>query len=235
MGGRRDGPARPGTIAIDGPVASGKTSIGKELARRLGYLFLDTGLLYRALARLALQTATPLDDGAGLAALARAADIDVLAAPEPVGYTVRAAGRDITGELQGPEVDAAASAVSAHGDVRAALLPVQRRVGRRGNVVMVGRDVGTVVLPEADLKIYLDAPAEVRARRRWLERKRLGRTEDYERVLAGVIARDARDSSRAAAPLSVAADAVVVDTGGLDFGEVLDHLLELVALWPGTP
>lgn len=224
---------RPRTIAIDGPVASGKSSAGQGLAARLGYLVLDTGLLYRAAARLAIDADVPLEDGARVAALVKAAGIEVRqSAAAGDGPIVLAGGCDVAPRLGTSEVDAGASIVSAQPEVRGALLDLQRRTARRGAVVMVGRDIGTVVLPDADLKIYLDASAEARARRRWAQRREQGLEVDFASILEAVIARDARDAGRSLAPLAAAADAVVVDTEWCDLEAVIDHLAELVDRWP---
>ncbi|MBC7225542.1 MAG: (d)CMP kinase, partial [Anaerolineae bacterium] len=164
----------PSTIAIDGPAASGKSTIGGLLAKELGYLYLDTGVMYRAVTLEALRAGVDIADEEAVVALAHRLRIEVLP-PGPEHrdgrpYTVLADGRDVTWEIRTPEVDAAVSPVSAYPGVREVLTEAQRQIGRRGRVVMVGRDIGTVVLPDADLKIYLDASPEERARRRYLER-----------------------------------------------------------------
>jgi cytidylate kinase len=223
----------PRTIAVDGPAGAGKSTVGQALATALGHLFFDTGVLYRALTLLALEQSVSVEDGPALAALVAASDLAVLPDDHhPLGYRVQAAGRDVTPRLRDPAVDAAVSAVSRHAAVRAGLLPVQRWVGQAAAVVMVGRDIGTVVLPDADLKIYLAASAEVRARRRFREQLARAQPAVYAEVLAEVRARDARDAGRAVAPLAVAAGAVVVDTDACRFEEVVDHLLRLVGRWP---
>jgi cytidylate kinase len=217
----------PRTIAIDGPAGSGKTVIGLWLARKLGYAFLDTGVLYRAITRLALRDGLPTSDGAGLAAAAAAAEINVLPHPER-GYVVEIDGRDVTEELFAPAVNAEVSTVAAHPAVRRELLPVQRRIAGRGRVVMVGRDIGTVVLPEAELKLYLDAPPGERARRRWEQERRAGGTRSLEEVLADIRQRDRLDSERATAPLRPAPDATILETDRLGLDEEKRRILELV-------
>ena len=159
----------PSIIAIDGPAASGKSTLGLSLAKALGYLFFDTGIMYRAITWLALKLDIDLSDEAKVTALAEQTQIDIAPASKEDGRVsdVLIAGRDITWETRLPDVEAYVSAVSAYRGVRAALSQQQRRIGQRGKVVMVGRDIGTVVLPEANLKIYLDASAEERARRRY--------------------------------------------------------------------
>lgn len=232
---RAPAPARLRTIALDGPVASGKTTVGRLLAERLGFLCFDTGLLYRALTVLALREGIAPGDASRLAELVRARPIGVEPRPASrLGCAVSAGGADLTDDLHRPEVDAAVSEVSRHGEVRDALLSAQRRVAATSaaGVVMLGRDIGTVVLPDADLKVYLDASAPARARRRFRERLARGEPAVYAEVFAGTLARDARDAGRAIAPLAAAPDAVVVDTDRCDARAVVDHLAALAARWP---
>jgi cytidylate kinase len=219
----------PSIIAIDGPAASGKSTIGKRLADKLGYLFFDTGLMYRAVTWLALQRGLDLADEAAVTALAESVPIEVQPASQPDGRScdVIVEGVDITWETRRPEVDANVSAISAYPGVRRALSAQQRRIGQRGNVVMVGRDIGTVVLPNADLKIYLDATAEERAHRRYDEIIARGEIADYDLILAKVIERDRIDSTRDVAPLKVAEDAIVVDSDKLSAEEVFQQILVL--------
>jgi cytidylate kinase len=199
----------------------------------LGYLFFDTGVLYRAVTLLALRSGVDSQDASGLAALTDAHVIDVEPRPSSdTGYAVLIDGRDATRELRLPEVAGMVSPVSAHGEVRAAVLPPQRRIADRGNVVMVGRDIGTVVLPGADLKIFLDASAEARARRRFRERLAWGEQTAYSAVLETVRSRDAIDAGRAVAPLRAAPDAVIVNTDECDLPGVVDHLATLAGRWP---
>lgn len=222
----------PSTIAIDGPAASGKSTIGALLAQQLGYLYFDTGVVYRAVTLEALRQGVDVQDEGALVALARGVSIDVLPPGENVAdgrqYTVLLDGRDVTWEIRSPEVEAAVSPVSAHPKVREVLTPQQRRIGERGRVVMVGRDIGTVVMPHADLKIYLDASAAERARRRYRERLARGEATDYEAELRAVENRDRLDSGRKAAPLRRAEDAEYVDTEGLSIEEVLERVLSFV-------
>lgn len=219
----------PSIIAIDGPAASGKSTIGKRLADELGYLFFDTGLMYRAITWLALQRGLNLRDEAALTNLAETVPIEVQPASQGDGRAcdVIVEGEDITWDTRRPEVDANVSVVSAYPGVRRALSAQQRRIGQRGRVVMVGRDIGTVVLPDADLKIYLDASAEERARRRYDEILARGKDADYEEILAKVIERDRIDSTRDVAPLKAADDAVIVDSDHLNAEEVYQHILAL--------
>jgi CMP/dCMP kinase len=220
---------RPSIIAIDGPAASGKSTIGLRLANALGYLFFDTGLMYRAVTWLALDHDMNLRDEAAITSLAEKASIDVAPASKSDGRAcdVLVAGKDITWETRLPDVDANVSVVSAYRGVRAALTEQQRRVGKRGQIVMVGRDIGTVVLPDADLKIYLDASAEERAQRRYDEIIARGGSANYQDILEKVIERDRIDSTRDVAPLKAAEDAVVVHTDRLSVDEVFEQVLAL--------
>lgn len=219
----------PSIIAIDGPAASGKSTIGKRLADELGYLFFDTGVMYRAVTWLALQRGFDVSDEATVSTLAETVPIDVQPPSQTDGRAcdVIVEGQNITWETRSPEVDANVSVVSAHPGVRRALSTQQRRIGQRGRVVMVGRDIGTVVLPEADLKIFLDASAEERARRRFDEIVARGDSADYDEILVKVIERDRIDSTRDVAPLIVANDAFVLDSNNLNADEVFKKVLSL--------
>ncbi len=215
----------PNIIAIDGPVASGKSTVGKRLADRLGYLFFDTGLMYRALTYLALRAGVPVDDQAALADFARRHPIDIR---PPVGAerdgrdaTVTADAEDITAGLRSREVEENVSPVAAVPEVRVILTEAMRRVGLRGGVVMVGRDVGTAIVPEADAKIFLTASVETRAQRRFAEVSARGEARDYAAILANLAERDRIDSSRRTAPLRAADDAAVIDSTGLSLDEVV--------------
>jgi len=223
----------PSTIAVDGPAASGKSTIGGLLAERLGYLYFDTGALYRAITWLALERGLGIGDEEAIVALAQAAQITITRPTVQDGrqYTVYADSRDITWEIRSPEVDAHVSPVSAYPGVREALKAAQRRMGEEGQVVMVGRDIGTVILPHADLKIYLDASLEVRAQRRYEEVLARGEEASYEDVLADMRRRDEIDSHRLAAPLKPAEDAIIVDTDHLSIEEVLSQVMALVEKW----
>ena len=212
----------PTIIAIDGPAASGKSTLGRRLADALAYLFFDTGVMYRAVTWGALQRGIPIADEAAVTRLAETVQIDVRPPSQNDGRAcdVLLDGADVTWETRRPEVDANVSPVSAYRGVRQALASQQRRIGLRGRVVMVGRDIGTVVLPEADLKIYLDASAEERARRRYKEILGRGEQADYEQILEGVRRRDEIDSTRAVSPLRAAEDAVILDSDKLDADQV---------------
>lgn len=223
----------PQAIAIDGPAGSGKSTVAQQLAKRLGYLWFDTGVMYRAVTLAGLRTGAPLDDDERLTQLSKRVSIDVHPSTHDDGrpYTVLLDGEDVTWALRTPEVDSNVSVASACPGVRAALLERQREIARRGRVIMVGRDIGTVVLPGADLKIYLEASAEERARRRLAELKGRGKPADYDQVLAAIRERDRLDSTRAVSPTRPAADAVRVDSTGMNLAAVVDTLEGLVRAW----
>ncbi len=222
----------PSVIAIDGPAAAGKTTLALALAQRLGYLYFDTGVMYRAVTLAALERQIDLQDHEAVTALAEALVIDVLPADgNDHPYRVLLDGEDVTARLRTAAIDRSVSIPSAYVGVRQAMTRQQRRIAERGSVVMVGRDIGTVVLPEAGLKLFLVASVEERARRRWEEACREGRADSYEDILADMRQRDERDTSRDVAPLRPADDAIVVDTTKLDSDAVLDLALAL-ALGP---
>lgn len=222
-------PTTPSIIAIDGPAASGKSTLGLRLAQALHYLFFDTGVMYRAVTWLALDHSVDVDDETAVTSLAENVPIDVAPASVPDGRAcdVLIEGKDITWATRERNVEASVSIVAAYAGVRKALSQQQRRIGLRGKIVMVGRDIGTVVLPEADLKIYLDASAEERARRRYDEIIARGGTADYNEILAKVKERDRIDSTRDVAPLKAAEDAVVLDSDKLNADEVFAQALAL--------
>jgi cytidylate kinase len=220
----------PSIIAIDGPAASGKTTVGKNLADELGYLFFDTGVMYRAVTWLALQRGVDCSDEAAVTLLAENSEIDIRPPSQADGRNsdILIDEQDVTWGIRSPQVEAHVSQVSAYPGVRRALSAQQRRIGQRGRVVMVGRDIGTVVLPEADLKIYLDASAEERARRRYQEIVQRGGQADYDEILAAMRRRDQIDSTRAVAPLRPAPEALVIDSDHLDAEQVLTAIRELL-------
>jgi cytidylate kinase len=225
--------ARPSTIAIDGPAASGKSTIGELLAERLAYLYFDTGVMYRAVTWVALERGIFIEDEVQVTALAEQLRIDVVLPTVDDGrqYTILADGQDITWEIRLPRVDRGVSPVSAYPGVRLALTAQQRRIGQRGRIVMVGRDIGTVVLPDADLKIYLDATMEERAGRRYREVVARDGLALFDEVLESVRLRDEIDSGRECAPLRAAEDAVRIDTTTLGVDQVLERVLALVNGW----
>lgn len=220
----------PETIAIDGPAASGKTTLGKKLAQHLGYLLFDTGVMYRAVTWAALLKSTDISDERAITELAKACEIDIRPATVEDGRDsdVLLDGADITWDIRRREVDANVSQVSAYRGVRQALTVQQQRIGKRGRVVMVGRDIGTVVMPNAPLKLYLEASAEERARRRHLERQARGQESDYDEILKAVKRRDEIDSSREVAPLCAAPDAIVLQSDNLNAEQVLEEVIALI-------
>ena len=223
----------PLTIAIDGPAASGKSTIAALLAEKLGYVYLDTGVMYRAVTWEALQRHIPISDEGAITHLSETLHIKVTQPTENDGrqYTVYADDVDVTWELRRPEVNAHVSSVSAYPGVRRALVAQQQRIGHCGRIVMVGRDIGTVVLPEADLKIYLEAVVDERARRRYcqvLQQRGQEGDKEYEDIREAMIRRDRIDSGRKVSPLHPAEDAVVIDTTDMTVRQVLGRVLELI-------
>jgi cytidylate kinase len=230
----------PSTIAIDGPAASGKSTIGALLADRLGYVYFDTGVMYRAVTWVALQRKISIPDEPAVTSLAESLHIEVTKPTVDDGrqYTVYADGVDVTWDLRRPETNQHVSPVSAYAGVRRALVAQQRRIAQQGAIVMVGRDIGTVILPDADLKIYLDAVVDERACRRYREvvQRRTGvmprdipsGDAEYEGIREMLAYRDRIDSSREVAPLRAAADAIVLDTTEMSVGQVLEHVLDVV-------
>jgi CMP/dCMP kinase len=213
------------TVAIDGPAGAGKSTVAREAARRLGYLYIDTGAMYRAMALKAKREAVSLDDAAALAALAARAEIRL--EPGECGPRVFLDGEDVGEAIRSPEISALSSKVSAVPGVRQEMVRRQRAMGREGGVVMEGRDIGTVVFPEAEVKVFLDASPEERARRRLEDLRAQGIEEPLDAVLEAIRERDARDSRRAASPLRQAEDAVRIDTDDLSAEEVMRRLLAL--------
>jgi CMP/dCMP kinase len=209
-------------IAIDGPVGSGKSTLARRVAALLGYVYIDTGAMYRSLALKAQRRGVALDSGDALAALAAETRIDLKQADgaSDSAQQVWLDGEDVTVLIRTPEVAQAASKVALEPGVRSVLVAEQRRAGERGGVVMEGRDIGTVVFPDAQLKIFLTASPEVRAERRWREHQQKGDTIDLGRTLQEVIERDRRDRERATSPLIQAKDAVVVDSTAMEPEEV---------------
>lgn len=223
----------PRTIAVDGPAGSGKSSVSFAVAQRLGYLFVDTGAFYRAITLLALRRGIDPADQERVAALARSTALDMTPDLDDDGrqYTLLADGEDITWQIHSPEVDAHVSVVAANPGVRQAMFAVQRALAARGGVIMAGRDIGTVVLPEADLKIYIDASLEKRAERRYLQRIRAGEQADLNRIYEGLRERDMIDSQREVAPLLRTPDAVYLDTTSLSLDEAIEAAYQIVLEW----
>ena len=225
-------------IAIDGPAASGKSTLGAALAQRLGYLYFDTGVMYRAVTLAVILHHVEIKDIQAVTRLAEQIKIEVTPpdhAPDARQYTVWLDGVDVTWRIRQPDVEASVSIPSAYPDVRHEMVRQQRRIAERGNVVMVGRDIGTVVLPAADLKIYLDATVEERAQRRYHELIARGQPADYAQVLEAMRQRDLRDSSRETSPLKPAGDAIIIDSTHRPVEDILAQLEPLISRIQSAP
>jgi cytidylate kinase len=213
-------------IAIDGPVGAGKSTVAKLVARKLGYLYVDTGAMYRAVALKALRLGMDINDPIVMAMLAEATDIQLQQQGDG-SVRVFLDGEDVTEAIRTPEVSEASSIVSAHEGVRKVLAERQKAMAKLGGVVMEGRDIQTVIAPDAEVKIFLTASLEERAKRRWLELQQKGISVSYEEVLQEVKERDERDKTRAIAPLRKAPDAVEIDTTGMTPEEVAEKIVEV--------
>ena len=213
-------------IAIDGPSGVGKSSLGKALARRLSILYIDSGAVYRAVARRALDRQVPLDDAASVADIAMRSDIRLEGDPDHLRVFLD--GRDVTREIRMPETSHASSVIATISEVREAVVMKLREMSRSGGVVMDGRDIGTKVFPDAKLKLFLDAGLDVRARRRWEEDRERGRDVTLDQIRQELQARDRRDSEREATPLVKAADSILIDTSEMNLDRVIDRVLEIV-------
>ncbi len=223
--------AMPRTVAIDGPAGAGKSTIGALVAERLGYLFLDTGAMYRAVALAALRKAIDPDDAVKLAELAKTVRITIGPPTKQDGrvYTVLLDGSDVTWEIRSADIDRIVSQVARVAGVRDAMVEQQRALAGRSRVVMVGRDIGTVVLPDAEKKIFLTASASERARRREEELASRGERRPRQELLHEILRRDQLDTERAVSPLKAAQDAVVVQTDGLSVKEALERVLGAIS------
>ncbi|WP_420631955.1 (d)CMP kinase [Candidatus Leptofilum sp.] len=219
-------------IAIDGPAASGKSTVGRLLAEQLNYLYLDTGCMYRAVTWATLQQEFDVEDETAVIQLAQEIEIEIFPVRDGEAdgrhYTVLVAGQDITWQLRTPAVDANVSQVSSYLGVRQEMVKRQRAFGERGAVVMVGRDIGTVVMPDAPLKLYITASAEERARRRTRDRQAQGHTASYDDILADVLRRDQIDSNREHSPLRPAADAILIDSTDQPPAAIVNAILQML-------
>ena len=213
-------------IAIDGPAGSGKSTIAARLAKKLGYVNLESGAMYRALALKALEQQVSLEDPEALRQLAEATVIQLQ--PQPDGNLVLLDGRDVSQRIREGDVTLAASRVSTHPPVRRIMVARQRELGAGGGVVMEGRDIGTAVFPNADVKVFLDADARIRAERR-VSQNRTHTSEEAQRIIEDLVARDQRDRTRAASPLEPAPDAMVIDSTDLAIDEVVSRVERLVS------
>ena len=213
-------------ITIDGPVASGKTAVGRALARRIPARFLDTGMMYRAITWASIQQQINFDNQDALAELTKTLNIEVIL--EDGEQILKVDGTDITDELRDPDVELNVSKISQVGSVRHELVSQQRAIASTGDIVMVGRDIGTVVIPEADLKIYLDASIQIRAKRRHDEMRRKGHRIDLENLVEEIKTRDNMDSNRKDSPLMSAKDAVIINTDRLRIEQVVNLILESI-------
>jgi CMP/dCMP kinase len=217
-------------IAIDGPAAAGKTTVARATAQRLGILYLDTGAMYRALASMALRTGIDVDNGAALARLMTIAPIEVqLDAAAPLGFRISSGGHEFDeAELLSNEVTAIVSVVAAQPEVRSEMVRAQQRIASNGAVVMAGRDIGTVVLPSAPVKIYLTASVAARIERRRLQLKQAGVNVDAHRLAEEIEERDRLDQTRAISPLAPAPDAHVIDSSDINVEKVVDRICAIV-------
>ena len=221
----------PDIITIDGPAASGKSTIGNLIANKFGYICLDTGIMYRAVACQALRESLDISDELLISQLAERISIDILPSSNSDGrqFDVIIDGVDLTWDIRSNEVNQNVSEVSVYPRVRNAMTELQRNIAKKGKIVMIGRDIGTVVLPQADLKIYLEASAEVRAQRRYVEDLARGKKVCFGDVLESIKHRDEIDTGRTVAPLKPADDAVIVDSDQMTVYEVVERILDLIA------
>ena len=215
------------SVAIDGPAGAGKSTLAKAAAARLGFVYVDTGAIYRTVGLAARNAGVDKTDSEGIKALLTGLQVDIRY--ENGVQKMYLNGGDVTGEIRSPEISAYASYVSAIPEVRAFMMEMQRRLAREHDVIMDGRDIGTVVLPEAGLKIFLTASAEKRAMRRFRELQEKNPAITFEEVLSDMTARDAKDSQRETAPLKAAEDAVLVDTSDLGLEESVELIVNMIA------
>lgn len=213
-------------IAIDGPSGAGKSTLGRMIARELGYLYIDTGAMYRAVALAVIESSARLNDAERVAKVAESADIHLEGDPDSLRVSLN--GRDISEEIRTEEVSHVASVISTIPEVRRTLVERQRKMGERGRVVMDGRDIGTVVFPNADIKFFLTAQPQERASRRFKEERLRERDVTFEDTLTDINTRDQRDSTRADSPLAIADSAIVIDSTDLSIEEVGDRMLAFI-------
>ncbi|OGN96431.1 MAG: cytidylate kinase [Chloroflexi bacterium RBG_13_51_36] len=223
-----EGNLKPPLIALDGPVAVGKSSVGSLLAKKLGYVFFDTGMIYRAFTWKVLKSGVSAEDKGKLCELVTATEFNFVPSKEGV-LSVFIDGEDVSSRLLSPEIERLVAVAAKVAEVRQAMVSEQRKLAQRGKVVMAGRDIGTVVLPWAELKIFLTASTEERARRRHLELSRRGENSSLETVLADLKKRDEMDINRAISPLKPAEDAIIINTENLSLEQVVDKICTLAA------
>ena len=218
------------TIALDGPAASGKSTLGERLAKELHYAYLDTGVMYRAVTLAVLNKGIDVNDEQSVTRVAELMDLNVTlpSANDGRSNDIIMDGEDITWAIRTSDVERNVSRVSAYPGVRTAMTAQQRKIGKRGNIVMVGRDIGTVVMPDAEIKLYLDASTEERAKRRTLELLERGKSVTFEEILKDMIRRDEIDSSRKIAPLRPAEDALIINSSQMNAEEVFDYIVKLI-------
>lgn len=213
-------------IAIDGPSGAGKSTLGRMIARELGYLYIDTGAMYRAVGLAVIESNVSLNDAQGVAAVAARADIKLEGDPDSLRVSLN--GRDVSEEIRTEEVSHASSVISTIPEVRRTLVERQRELGARGSVVLDGRDIGTVVFPNADIKFFLTAQPQERAARRFKDERLRERDVTFEETLTDINARDQRDSTRADSPLAIADNAIVIDSTDLSIEEVAERMLSVI-------
>ena len=219
------------TITLDGPAASGKSTMGQRIAKKLNFIYLDTGVMYRAVTLAALTKNVDINDELLVTEVAKTIDLEIRPPSFDDGRSndILLEGEDVTWTIRLPDVEAHVSQVSAYKGVRTAMTKKQREIGAKGGVVMVGRDIGTVVLPEAEIKLYLDASVEERARRRHLELVNRGKDSNYEFVLEDLKRRDKIDSSREIAPLKPAEDAIIIDSDNMNIEQVFEYMMAIIS------
>lgn len=214
------------SIAIDGPAGAGKSTIAKKIAKQLGFIYVDTGAMYRAMALHILRKKIPAEDSAAISRACEDADITIQYADGE--QIVLLNGENVNGLIRTEEVGNMASASSVNGDVRRKLVSLQQKLARTADVIMDGRDIGTCVLPDADIKVYLTASSQVRAKRRYDELTAKGMTCDFDRIEKDIIERDERDMNREISPLRQAEDAVLLDSSELTIDEVVEKIIAMI-------